>query len=251
MLIEEKIIDLWFYVRYKDPKHHIRVRFHGSGDFCRFAIARFHNLVTPLIEAGLIYRLSTDTYQREVERYGDADTILAENVFFRDSVFVVQLLNEVQDNDDLRWRAGLVLAYQLLDVFQIPLEKRTEIMAVLQHSFMNEMGAGKELKHSMSRLLREHKGTVEILLRGGGLPEAILEILRNREKAISAVAGQLLHREQSGKLTADINALVQSFIHMTFNRLFQENPRHYELILYDFLFHHFKSQQILNKTNMG
>ena len=27
-LLKEKIIDKWFFIRYSDPKHHIRLRFH-------------------------------------------------------------------------------------------------------------------------------------------------------------------------------------------------------------------------------
>ena len=45
-----------------------------------------HALTAPLLDAGLLWRVQLDTYEREMERYGgEAGIGLAERVFHADS----------------------------------------------------------------------------------------------------------------------------------------------------------------------
>ncbi|MFE3788923.1 lantibiotic dehydratase [Streptomyces goshikiensis] len=81
-------VDRWFYLRYRDPDSHLRLRFHGdpaalTGDL----LPRLAAWSDRLAEDGLGGRLVLDTYEPELERYGGAAAAAAaERAFHADSV---------------------------------------------------------------------------------------------------------------------------------------------------------------------
>ena len=78
--------DLFHFVRYADPAHHLRLRFHAATareDVTMRVLREF----SALNEAGVVSRFAVQTYDREVERYGGSDSIaLAETIFHYDSL---------------------------------------------------------------------------------------------------------------------------------------------------------------------
>ncbi|MBS0649053.1 MAG: lantibiotic dehydratase [Verrucomicrobia bacterium] len=88
-LQEQKLINQWFFVRYRDERSHIRVRFQG------FSLSHLHDWSNSLIEEGIISKISLESYEREIERYGGQQAIeLAEQFFCEDSQVVLQLLKK-------------------------------------------------------------------------------------------------------------------------------------------------------------
>ena len=75
-LREAGVVDRWFFIRYADPGRHLRVRFHGHpGDLLGDALPAFYEATAPALAEGLLYRISLDTYEREVERYGGCEGV--------------------------------------------------------------------------------------------------------------------------------------------------------------------------------
>ena len=67
---EKDVIDQWFFIRYTDPDFHIRLRLHlrDARNFtCIFN--RFFEYFQPMVDAGLVWNIQCDTYQREMDRY--------------------------------------------------------------------------------------------------------------------------------------------------------------------------------------
>ena len=83
----------WFFVRYRDPQPHLRVRFRGEPDVLDRQLApRLYALAAELIEQGACQSLALDTYERELERYGgEAAMEVAEAIFGVDSRTVAEL----------------------------------------------------------------------------------------------------------------------------------------------------------------
>ncbi|MGW0711070.1 lantibiotic dehydratase [Streptomyces sp. NPDC002643] len=82
-------VDRWFYVRYADPRPHLRLRLHGEPrSLTRDVLPTLHDLAADLRRQALADRLSLDTYEPETERYGGTAATLAaaERVFHADSV---------------------------------------------------------------------------------------------------------------------------------------------------------------------
>ncbi|KAB7852327.1 lantibiotic dehydratase [Streptomyces mobaraensis] len=79
--------DRWFFLRYRDPDPHLRLRFHGDP-------GTLHGRLLPALarharswqDAGLLRRLVLDTYEPETGRYGGPDALPhAERLFHLDS----------------------------------------------------------------------------------------------------------------------------------------------------------------------
>ncbi|MET3984848.1 thiopeptide-type bacteriocin biosynthesis protein [Streptomyces sp. PvR034] len=80
-------VDRWFFLRYRDPEPHLRIRLHGDP-------AALHQRVLPavarhvrrLVEAGTVRTLTLDAYRPETDRYLGADAQEeAEGLFLTDS----------------------------------------------------------------------------------------------------------------------------------------------------------------------
>jgi thiopeptide-type bacteriocin biosynthesis protein len=83
-------VDRWFFLRYRDPWAHLRLRFHGPVDR---TLPPFRDWARAAISSGLIRNVVLDTYEPETERYGGAEALpFAERLFHADSVAVVEQL---------------------------------------------------------------------------------------------------------------------------------------------------------------
>ena len=71
----------WFFVRYTDPRFHLRVRIE-CGTKAAAVVALLAHAMQSLIVDGELERFSFDTYEREVERYGGVDAMHAVEQIF-------------------------------------------------------------------------------------------------------------------------------------------------------------------------
>ncbi|MFF4160935.1 lantibiotic dehydratase [Streptomyces sp. NPDC001678] len=81
-------VDRWFYLRYRDPDPHLRLRFHGDAAVLTGSLLpRLRTWCDGLAAGGLGDRLVLDTYDPELERYGGpAAAAAAERAFHADSL---------------------------------------------------------------------------------------------------------------------------------------------------------------------
>lgn len=80
-------VDRWFYIRYRDPASHIRLRLHGDpAAIAARVLPALGRHVRAWRQAGLVQRMVLDTYEPEYARYGSGTFMpLAEAVFCVDS----------------------------------------------------------------------------------------------------------------------------------------------------------------------
>ncbi|MGC4943925.1 lantibiotic dehydratase [Kribbella sp. DT2] len=80
-------VDRWFFLRYKDPEAHLRLRFHGPA---AEILPVLHDWTTAAVEAGAIRSIVLDGYDPEVARYGGEQAMpVAERLFQADSASVI------------------------------------------------------------------------------------------------------------------------------------------------------------------
>jgi thiopeptide-type bacteriocin biosynthesis protein len=86
--------DRWFYIRFRDPDPHIRIRFHGYAETLNGRLLPLlHDWATATCDSGLIRKMSLDTYEPEQERYGGHEALeAAERAFAADSEATVRQL---------------------------------------------------------------------------------------------------------------------------------------------------------------
>ncbi len=72
-------VDRWFFLRYADPEHHLRVRLHAGGEGSLLGAAA--SALARLVERGIVRRVAFDTYEPETERYGPGAVPLVEALY--------------------------------------------------------------------------------------------------------------------------------------------------------------------------
>lgn len=247
ILIEQKIIDKWFFIRYGDPKHHLRIRFHCID---RADIGKVMSMMVPhfdhLINEDLVWKLQTDTYQRELERYGENTIEISEEFFFHDSSLMTKAIEIIGGEDDeLRWLFALLSIDNFLDNFKYSIESRVALFEHLKKGFALEFGVSKDLNKQIDFKYRNHRNQIEEILSLNKKASSdfvdLIDILEAFNTNVKSIAKQILQYNDDGLLMVEINNLLISYIHMSMVRLFKSKNRLHELVIYDFLYRYYKS----------
>lgn len=247
-LMDEGIITKWFFIRYADPDHHLRIRFAGTGNYYAEVTERLNQALSPYLENHLIWKIQTDTYNRELERYGAENMENSETIFFYDSIATVQILSllEGDEGDDLRWQFALKGVDDLLNSFGYNLLAKRDLIEVISNSFMNEFNAdNKESRNQLSLKYRETKGKIHLALQNE-LEEphefySIWQIFKERSKSIAPHVVYIDNLYDANKLSIPKSDLMASYIHMFLNRFLRSKQRLQELVIYYLLHQHYRS----------
>lgn len=231
----------WFFIRYHDGEHHLRVRL--LGERARLWVEVLPELseeARPLLEAGRVSRWQLDTYDREVERYGGpAGVRLAERLFHADSEACAALF-EIVEGEDQRWRAAALGVDALLADFGLNLEARFAFARRSVEALGSEYGlAEARARRSLDAKVRELGREAEALLRGEGVDEGPLADVRavfaRRSHENRPIVEALRGARARGELGAADETLLWSYAHMHANRVFVVSQRLQELVLHALL----------------
>lgn len=244
-LLKNKIVDKWFYIRYSDPNPHIRLRLHiNDKENIGVVLSSFFQKLKKHLEEDIIWKIQLETYNRELERYGFENIELAENIFYHDSEMIINFLTYNED-DNLRWLFSLKAIDDFLTIFKYSKNQKLALLESLKLGFYNEFKPSKEDKKSINQKYATHKKEIENILNTDLNSQNILNdfliLIKTRNKNIAATVTLLLRANKNNSLNIELDYLLSSFIHMTMNRIFISKNRTYELVCYDFLFKHYKT----------
>ncbi|MGW2491410.1 lantibiotic dehydratase [Streptomyces sp. NPDC001606] len=114
-----ELLDRWFFIRYRDPDDHLRLRFHGPADgLWPELLPPLHSAVRQWTSQGLVGRFVLDGYDPEWERYGGPEAQAAvERFFAADSRTALTLLRIARQADgaggDVPWGKETLAALSL------------------------------------------------------------------------------------------------------------------------------------------
>lgn len=247
-LFQKQLIDQWFFIRYADPDNHLRIRFHLP-DTSKIGevIQLFYQFIQPAESAKYIWKVQTDTHIRELERYGFENITLSEKLFFFDSQSILFFLESTEgdERENMRWLWGMKAIDDLLSSFQVNLLDKLALMEALKNSFGREFGIDLALKQQIDKKYRENRTAIEVILsienEVVGQFTEILMVLREKAVRIKPIVDEILNCHHQKQLHISLSNLLSSHIHMLLNRLIPANQRLHELLIYDFLFRHYKS----------
>ncbi len=241
-LLNKGVISKWFFIRYNDPELHLRVRFllTNSGKM-EEPIKMLNRSLQPYIQNNLVWKVQIDTYQREIERYGEDTMEHSESLFFYDSHYFAEILKSIRGDDaeEFRWMSVLVSVDALLNDFSYNLQQKIMFISMVKETFVREFGM-ENSRSQLSDKYRVHREKVEKLLEASDQKhQAFHAILAERSKMqqpIGSQIGQLTENEET------LNRLLSSYTHMMINRWFRSKQRMHEAVVYDFLLKFYKSK---------
>ncbi|MBL4774057.1 MAG: thiopeptide-type bacteriocin biosynthesis protein [Alcanivoracaceae bacterium] len=168
-LIKDKGIESWFYIRYKDPEFHLRLRLKLINKYDPDGIgAEYCQMLKELYQQGIIHRIEEDSYVPEVQRYGGVKILpVCEKLFYLNSVIVSDILNSTysqKNKDDLMWKFCLRLAWQLALGVLDSLEDLEKYFKRTARYFDNETRVSNFNKKKINENYRKH-GLATIIMK--------------------------------------------------------------------------------------
>jgi thiopeptide-type bacteriocin biosynthesis protein len=228
-LLSEGLVDRWFFVRYSDPDFHLRLRFRHGKDQHGAVIALLRDVLREQQLERFVHRLTFDTYEREIDRYGGSTGIvLSESLFHGDSETVLQSI-----------------AAAALDTFA---DKLAYATLAVEHT-MARSGVGNDeslelltnwidrmksrlphpvnnLRQKLAEAYRSNDAHIRQATRVG-------ERVTARALDVGRPLDEIVAAQRAGMLTKPLDELLFSHCHMTMNRIFTRPAAAQELLVYD------------------
>jgi thiopeptide-type bacteriocin biosynthesis protein len=240
------LIEKWFFIRYSDPEFHIRIRLLVKDEsFVGEVIQSFYKRLHYSLENEIVWRMQLDTYNRELERYGNALIEETETFFYHDSECLINILSKLNklDNENYRWMISLALIDQLLVDFSLDLIAKQRLMEIMSNSFKAEFGFDDHNSRQLNLKFRNNKKLISDSIEKNILDNGFAKLyspINKRSKNLKPIINEIINGDNSQKNSVD-NILI-SYIHMMLNRLFRTKNRIHELVIYDFMKRYYKSK---------
>ena len=235
-LMREKMIVRWFFIRYSDPDYHLRVRFLlSSTDDIGYVITKTIKCLSTYLNNNEVSKVVVDTYLREIERYGAKYIELSEQVFHAGSECVATILKHLKENSALRWRTAFLIVDALLSKLGLSLEKKKELIEKMSDSFLREFNFNIHNSKYLNDAYRKKRTAIADLVGGLDTDEMDSFLRKCVNTYANEVAGII------GDIPID-NLNISSYLHMEMNRLFANNNRLNEMVVYNYLTRFYKSE---------
>jgi thiopeptide-type bacteriocin biosynthesis protein len=236
--------DRWFFVRYRDPRPHLRLRLHGDPARLRGEVlADLVDTARPLLDAERVTTLALETYEREVDRYGGVSGIApCEEIFCADSEAVaalVPLLLGAEGAAEARWRLAFAGIDRLLGDLGLDTAAKRALAEAARDGLGRRFAVDVQLARQLGERYREERASLASLLDPGGDAGSplgpALAVLGRRSARVAGPATALRAEERAGRLSRPVSEIAASLAHMFTNRLLRAAAVEQELVLYDLL----------------
>ncbi|WP_241676861.1 thiopeptide-type bacteriocin biosynthesis protein [Chryseobacterium sediminis] len=247
-LDEERYISKWFFIRYNDPKPHLRVRFNlqNTAEYSR-VLERINMILQEYVASGEISSIQTDIYNREIERYGKATIEDAETLFYRNSELAIQCLDY---DDEEKIIASLFYIDKLLDRLNLSIDERMKWVNNYNIAFKKEFNTDKRLNSQLDKKYRAFKPKFRDFIQSEEFAEERELIISNLDE-MALILQNIIYHSENQTLEVSMESFFKSFFHMNINRLFVSNQRVFEMVIYDYLHRYYKTLHYQVNNTMG
>jgi thiopeptide-type bacteriocin biosynthesis protein len=240
-LYDEKLIKKWFFIRYYDPKVHLRIRFEiADPTYYHQVLSLVNHYLDEYISSGEISELLVDTYQREIERYGEQTMESAEFLFCKSSTDI--LFEYLDFDDEEKIMVTLFHIEKTLDFLGWSIHEKLDWIKYNNRAFKQEFNADKVLNSQLDKKYRQFSIAYNDFLTSDDylvFREVILDTIHESEAVLE-------HIKSSSE---DLQDFFSSVFHMHINRMFTSNQRLFEMVIYDYLLRYYKTLSFKNSIN--
>lgn len=235
---ENNYISKWFFIRYHDPKSHLRIRFYlnNTEDYPN-VLKKINEELQEFVDSGEISNISIETYSREIERYGKNTIEDAETLFYKNSEFTLLCL-PYDDEDKIIF--SIFYMNEILDKLNLEIQEKLTWIQNFNGAFKEEFNADKNLNSQLDKKYRKFKPKLIDFIQSDGFSDERNAIISHVEECDSILQNMLRHH-QNQSLEISLQSFFQSIFHMNINRLFVSNQRLFEMVIYDYLLRYYKS----------
>ncbi|MDE5415301.1 lantibiotic dehydratase [Alkalihalobacterium chitinilyticum] len=231
----------FFFMRYSDPKPHIRLRFKSVDSANLFTIyTKLNTFFEELRKVNILYEVEIGTYFPEVNRYGGPSLIpYAEDLFYQDSLVVMNLLEYMRTHQLNKEQVGVITLLHYLNDFQISYDAQLHFLEINLKNDSTYKKQYKEEPFDFINTLDSYNNWDKFSKQAEG--DKLLNILEARRGSITAYLEKI---SSTPELTSDLFNIIGSVIHLHFNRLFVID-REFEDKLYSYAYHTLYGQRVL------
>ena len=238
-LLKETKIQKWFFIRYDDPKPHIRLRLHIKDMADGYpTVSRLKSLLEHDCQTGLISDIQIKTYFRETERYGALGMEQIEQFFFIDSKYILRLLARTASITDF-YAASLIMMQTLLALALPDINDQVSFCKNVADQFSKDMGMDQAGFKRLNRRFQELKTCINL-----DHNSIKFRSPHQLKRAFVSICNSCSTVDSVKKILADI-------LHMHVNRLFNADQRAHEAILYHYLIKILMTRRALSTVQSG
>lgn len=240
-LLEGKInshcIDKWFFIRYGDPEHHLRVRAHfNDSENPLILLKTINQSLAPYTENRVVWKIEIDTYQRELKRYA-SNFPLVESWFYEESKMVSLIIKNIlkEKNEDVRWQTTMAIIDGIFNVLGYSLMERAQATSRLAKAYGNEFNVDKTVRVQLAQNVRNRRKEVADVLSKGIFHDnypAINLLIQDFLVAIEPIHMEVIQTKDH----------LHSHLHMLCNRIFTSRQRLHEFVLFDMMSSFYNSE---------
>lgn len=226
------IITNWFFVRYADPKVHLRLRFCGNKEqILSHLIPEIHEWAMTLIQKRSIGEMAFSTYEREVERYGGEELIEStEALFCADTETTMHLIRTLLEKKTSLAEEA-VAALSLIDLL-----KGLGLNLKAQIDFFSSLSMSKEDLSGFRQWKKPLLSLCQTIFDNNIAMENdtlfLHDAFKKRESSLQAHAKAIQELEGQKKLITSAYSMYDSILHMHYNRFIGRSGKEKKVRLY-------------------
>mgnify|MGYP005763070175 CR=1 FL=1 len=218
-LVANKEIENYFFIQYKDPDFHLRLRIKADKERLLAVQPKILSVFNRLMQDSIISKYCIDCYELELERYGGNILMdFAHQVFYRDSIAVQSIIHEkskgnIRISDEM---LALTIIFFHVQQFKLSLDEIYTFLNCKENNknYQTEFKKNKDqYMDFVIKYLTNGKQKVEII--------SICNILSMKHKAMEEYFNEIEEIYTQNK-SIKLNIL-DSLLHMNMNRLFGPN----------------------------
>ena len=235
----KKKLKKWFFIRYNDPSYHIRLRFKliDKKDISEF-LSSLATLLEPYVTIGIISDMQLKTYHREIVRYGQDRMELVEQCFTINSDLVLYLIKKPHTLHS-HYNVSVLLLENVYHAAGYDLQEQLSFTENMANIFAAEMNISSEGFKKINQGYKDFNIDTE------GLHATIIQY-KKLARTVSCFQNVLKRC-----LGTEKDSLLSDLFHMHANRLFNDDQRMHEMIIYHYLTKRIKMKIGRHKQKIG
>ena len=238
LLIKQRMIDSFFFVRYMDPNYHIRLRLHCTNiNNYAFILHLIYKTLNRYVKDLIITKVQLDTYTRELERYEYNEIVHFETFFYYDSCLITKCLKRLNCTDQDRYKISMKFIDSIMDICNFSLDEKINFTEKNSKAYFLELYQSDcTIGHILNLKYRKYRNEIEKCLNDESKHCWWNKEIKKNIYIMRTIPLNIL----TGK-----NNKLSSIIHMHVNRMYRINQRTVELVIYWYLNKYYRSKKAI------